>query len=81
VQIAKKLNIHSYQQLDTLFETYLWLDRPEQGGGKMLARLTSDDPRDLEELKLGDRRDATTQLQFAALGLAIAQITKNVTGL
>jgi hypothetical protein len=78
VQLVKDLNIRTYQQLDGLFESYLWLDRRDQGSGKRLARLISHEPRDLtKELKLGDRRDVTAQLQFGALGLAIAQITKN----
>jgi hypothetical protein len=81
LQIARKLNIHSYRQLDSLFESYLWLDRFEQGSGRKLARMLSDDPRGLEELKLDDRRDGTIQLQFTALGLAIAQITKNPRGM
>jgi hypothetical protein len=80
VQVAKKLKIRSYEQVDSLFESYLWLDRLEQGSGRKLARLVSHDSRDIiKELRLGDRRDSTTQLQFGALGLAIAQITKNVT--
>jgi hypothetical protein len=41
VQVAKKVDILAYQQLDSRFESCQWLDRLGQGSGPKLVRLIS----------------------------------------
>ena len=79
--LTTKRKLCSYQQLDRLFESYLWLDRLEQGSGGKLTQLLLPKEGDLGisvQLKLGDRRDATVQQQFSVFGLGIVQIANNI---
>jgi hypothetical protein len=37
VQGVKNLDIRTYQQLDSLCQSYLWLDKLEQGSGRKVG--------------------------------------------